>query len=228
MLILLDTANFEAITRMYDLFPYDGVTTNPTILKNEKNDPMKQLLRIREFLPAGSALHAQVISETAEEMVEEAHYMVKRLGEGLYVKVPVSAQGLKAISILSKEGIHVTATAIYTPMQAFMAAKAGAKFTAPYVNRIDNMGADGVKAAMDIHDMLRMHKLDSEVLAASFKNSQQILELCRHGIGSVTAAPDVLEALIKHPATDHAITAFNNDFAEAFGKNKTMLELQGI
>ena len=138
--------------------------------------------------------------------------MLRELDEQLYIKVPVTAQGMRAIHLLKKEGVHVTATAIYTAMQAFMAAKAGARYTAPYVNRLDNMGADGVQVAMDIHDMFRVHHLEADVLAASFKNSQQILNLCKHGIGAVTASPDVLEALIHHDATFTAEENFSQDF----------------
>lgn len=212
MLVLIDNANIYEIERLYSLYPYDGVTTNPSILMNEHKNPIKVLKSIREFLPRESQLHAQVISDTTEKMIEEAHFMLREIDEQLYIKVPVTAQGMRAIHLLKKEGVHVTATAIYTAMQAFMAAKAGARYTAPYVNRLDNMGADGVQVAMDIHDMFRLHHLEADVLAASFKNSQQILNLCKHGIGAVTASPDVLEALIHHDATFTAEENFSQDF----------------
>lgn len=212
MLVLIDNANIYEIERLYSLYPYDGVTTNPSILMNEHKNPIKVLKSIWEFLPRESQLHAQVISDTTEKMIEEAHFMLREIDEQLYIKVPVTAQGMRAIHLLKKEGVHVTATAIYTAMQAFMAAKAGARYTAPYVNRLDNMGADGVQVAMDIHDMFRVHHLEADVLAASFKNSQQILNLCKHGIGAVTASPDVLEALIHHDATFTAEENFSQDF----------------
>ena len=117
-----------------------------------------------------------------------------------------------AIHLLKEEGVNITATAIYTAMQAFMAGKAGARYAAPYVNRLDNMGADGVQVATDIHNMFRIHNMESDVLAASFKNSQQVLNLCRKGIGAVTAAPDVLRSLIKHDATFTAEENFEEDY----------------
>ena len=138
--------------------------------------------------------------------------MLHEIRDDLFIKVPVTTDGLRAIHILKQEGVNVTATAIYTAMQAFMAAKAGARYTAPYVNRLDNMGADGVQVAKDIHDMFRVHNMEADVLAASFKNSQQILNLCKHGIGSVTAAPDVLRALTYHDATFTAEENFTHDF----------------
>ncbi len=212
MLVLIDSANLKEIEALFSGYPYDGVTTNPTILMHEHSNPIKQLKLIRELLPKGAQLHAQLISPDTKTMLEETHFMLRELGDDLFVKVPVTANGMHTIHLLAKEGIRVTATAIYTAMQAFMAAKAGALYTAPYVNRLDNMGSDGVAVAKTIHDMFKVHQMSANVLAASFKNSQQILELCKHGIGAVTAAPDVLRTLIKHDATFTAEENFTQDF----------------
>lgn len=212
MLVLIDSADMSQIEQLYNDFPYDGVTTNPTILKAAGHDPIKQLREIRMMLPPTSELHAQLVSETTDRMIEEADFLVEHIGENLFVKVPVTADGIRAIPKLVERGIRVTATAVYTAMQAFMAAKAGASYTAPYVNRLDNMGADGVRVARTIHDIFRAQNLQTEVLAASFKNSLQIQELCAHGIGAVTAAPDVLRALTYHDATFMAEENFEQDF----------------
>lgn len=212
MLVLIDHADLNEIEKLYENYPYDGVTTNPSILKAAGKNPIKQLQDIRAFLPESSQLHAQLVSEDTEGMIDEAEFMVSHIGENIYIKVPVTEHGLRAIPRLVKRGIRVTATAIYTAMQAFMAAKAGASYAAPYVNRLDNMGADGVRVAMMIHDIFRVQNLKAEVLAASFKNSQQILELCAHGIGSITASPDVLRALTYHDATFMAEEKFERDF----------------
>ena len=148
MLILIDDADVTKIEELYAKYPYDGVTTNPTILSKTGNpNPMDQLKKIRSVIPKDAMLHAQVLSVTADKMVEEAKHMISVLGENTYIKVPVTPDGLKAISILSKEGISVTATAVYSVMPAFMAAKAGAEFLAPYVNRLDNLGYDRVQIA---------------------------------------------------------------------------------
>lgn len=225
MLILIDDANLEAIKKIYESFPCDGVTTNPSILKKQGGNPIEVLKAIREFLPEGAQLHAQVVSLAAEKMVNEAHHILEILGKDTYIKIPVTSEGIKAMKLLKKENVNITATAIYTSMQAFMAAKAGARYTAPYVNRIDNMGADGVQVAKDIHDMFKIHNLNADVLAASFKNSQQVLNLCKHGIGSVTAAPDVIDGLIKNDATISAVDVFTKDFYSLVGKGNTMENL---
>lgn len=212
MLILIDNANLAEIADLYDKYPYDGVTTNPSILMKEHKNPIKQLKLIYDFLPKDSQLHSQLVSADTKTMLEEAHFMLREIGEDLFIKVPVTAEGMRAIPLLAKEGVKVTATAVYTAMQAFMAAKAGARYAAPYVNRLDNMGSDGVQVARTIHDMFRIHRLNADVLAASFKNTQQILELCKYGIGAVTAAPDVLRAMIKHDSTITAEENFTQDF----------------
>ncbi len=226
MLVLIDNANLKEIERLYSAYPYDGVTTNPSILKAAGENPIALLKSIKDIIPKGSQLHAQVISKTAEDMLVEAEYMAGMFGEDFFVKVPVTPEGLKAMHLISQKGISITATAIYTPMQGFMAAKAGAKYTAPYVNRLDNMGANGVQVAKDIHDMFKIHNLNACVLAASFKNTQQILELCKYGIGSVTAAPDVLSALVLHDVTTLAVEKFTQDFYDLAGQGKTMLDVE--
>lgn len=223
MKFLIDNADLDKIRKIYNYCPVDGVTTNPSILAKTGRKPYEVLKEIRKFIGPGEELHVQVISRKAEDMVSEGRSIVRELGDGTYVKVPAVPEGIKAIGLLSREGIPVTATAVYTPMQAFLAGKAGADYTAPYVNRIDNLGADGIRTAQTIHDIFRMNGLKTRVLAASFKNSQQILELVRYGIGAVTAAPDVIEGLLRCADVDRAVEDFTSDFEKLCGKGKTML-----
>lgn len=225
MKLVIDYANLEKIKEMYEYYPVDGVTTNPSILAKEKRNPYEVLKEIREFIGKDGELHVQVISKKAEGMIEEAHKITSELGSNTFVKVPVTKEGLKAIKALSKEGINVTATAIYTQMQGYLAGKAGAKYAAPYVNRIDNLGSNGIKVAKDIHDIYVKNDMDTEVIAASFKNSQQVLELAKYGIGAATVAPDVLEGLIKLDAVTCAVDAFIKDFESICGENATMLNV---
>ncbi|KOF57613.1 MULTISPECIES: fructose-6-phosphate aldolase [Clostridium] len=223
MKLIVDFANLHQIKEMYSYYPVDGVTTNPSILAKEGKNPYEVLKAIREFIGSNSELHVQVVSLDAEAIVKEAHKIREELGASTYVKVPVTREGLKAIKILAKEGVNITATAIYTQMQAYLAGKAGALYAAPYVNRIDNLGADGVKVAKEIHDIFKKNELKTEVLAASFKNSQQVLELAKYGVGAATIAPDVIEGLIKLDAVTCAVEAFTKDFEKLCGKGKTMI-----
>ena len=222
MKFIIDDANVEAIKNLYEYFPVEGVTTNPSILAKSKRPPYEVLGEIREFIGKDADLHVQVVSKCAEDMVTEAEEMLKRLGENTYIKVPVTREGLKAIKALKMEDVNVTATAVYTRMQALLAGKAGADYTAPYVNRIDNLGADGLKTAKDIHDIFKRNGMRTEVLAASFKNSQQILELCEYGVGASTIAPDIMEGMIKNECVTAAVERFVSDFEQLCGTGKTM------
>ena len=208
MKFIIDDADIAKIKDIYNTFAVDGVTTNPSILAKSGRQPYEVLTEIREFIGPDAELHVQVIAPDAEGMVRDGHRIVEVLGKNTYVKVPTTKEGLRAMKLLHAEGIRVTATAIYTRMQAFLAAKAGADYAAPYVNRIDNLGGDGVKTAQDIHDIFRKNGLDCQVLAASFKNSQQVQELCEYGIGAATISPDVIEALIKNDSVAMAVEAF--------------------
>lgn len=222
MKLIIDNANIDEIRQMYDFFPMDGVTCNPSILAKEKRPPYEVLKEIRDFIEDGE-LHVQVLSSEADAMVDEAYRIREVLGDDTYVKIPTTKEGLRAIRILAACGINVTATAIYTRMQAFLAAKAGATYAAPYINRIDNLGADGIRTAKEIHDIFKLNGLQTEVLAASFKNSQQFITLCEHGIGATTVSPDVLEVLIKNDSVTAALRAFEKDFEKLCGPGVTML-----
>lgn len=222
MKLIIDDAHIDLIKHIYEFYPIDGVTTNPSILAKVGRSPYDVLTEIRSFIGDKAELHVQVTAKDAEGMIEDAHFIVQKLGKTTYVKIPAVPEGFKAMKALTKEDILVTATAIYTPMQGFLAAKCGASYSAPYINRIDNMGYDGVHVAKSIHDIFKNNGLKTEVLAASFKNSQQILELCKYGIGAATAAPSVIEGLVKNQAITSAVDDFVKDFEGLAGKGKTM------
>ena len=222
MKLIIDDAHIEQIKKIYEFYPVDGVTTNPTILAQSGRKPYDVLKEIREFIGADAELHVQVVARTAEGMVEDAHRIQQELGKNTYVKIPSIAEGFKAMRLLKAENANITATAIYTPMQAFLAAKAGASYAAPYINRIDNMGYDGVSIAQHIHDIFKNNDLNANVLAASFKNSQQMLDLAEYGIGAATASPDVIFALVKNEAITSAIDTFIRDFEKLCGEGVTM------
>lgn len=224
MKLIIDDANIEKIREVWDLYPCDGVTTNPSILKKGGRKPYEVLKEIRQIVGEEGELHVQVISKDVESILKEADKITEILGQNTYVKIPVTPQGLKAIKILSARGVNVTATTVYTPMQGFLAGKAGAKYVAPYINRIDNFGYNGVQVAMDIQDIFENNGMTTEVLAASFKNSQQVLELTKYGVGAATVGTDVIEGLIKNAAITAAVDAFTEDFESLCGEGKTMMD----
>ena len=222
MKFCIDNANIEQIRLIYDRYPVDGVSTNPSILAKNGRNPYEVLKEIRSIVGEEGELFVQATSLDAEGIVKEAHKIVNELGETTLTKIPCVPEGFKAMKILNVEGLRFIGTAIYTPMQGFLAAKCGAEYVAPYVNRIDNMGFDGVQVSKDIHDAITRNGLDSGLLAASFKNSQQVLELVKYGVKAFTIAPDVIEGLVKNAAIDAAIAQFTKDFAGLVGEGKTM------
>jgi fructose-6-phosphate aldolase 2 len=224
MLYLLDTADLDAIRHCNEFYPLAGVTTNPSILARSGGDFWQTLLAIREIIGAEKALHVQTRGVTAQQMVQEGLLLQEKLGGEFYLKIPVCEEGLKATMELKKLGIGVTVTAIFTPAQALMAAKAGADFVAPYVNRLDSIGANGAQVVADIVEEFAVHGLPTKVLAASFKNVQQVHNCALTGCQSVTVTADILKALISHPMTDKALAGFDADWSAAFG-DKTILEL---
>ncbi|MDR3564130.1 MAG: fructose-6-phosphate aldolase [Negativicutes bacterium] len=220
MLYLLDTGDVNHIKRAYDLYPLAGVTTNPTLIAREKADFLGMLTAIRGIIGAGTMLHVQAVSRTAEGIVGEASYLAEKIGGHLYIKIPVIAEGIKAIKLLKERGIKTTATAVFTPQQALMAAVAGADFVAPYVNRLDNICGDGARVVSDIVELFKTYNLPARVLAASFKNSEQVHQASLAGAHAVTVSPDILDLLLSHPLTDSSVDQFVKDWEGFYGAGK--------
>lgn len=224
MILMLDTANLDVIKSAVDLYPIEGVTTNPTIIAKEKRPLKKILLDIREVIGNTRTLHAQVMGKDAETMLKEARAL-RAVDPDIIIKVPVTPQGIKAMKLIHAEGIRITATAILTPQQALMAAKAGAEFLAPYVNRLDNICGDGVAVATEMAQVIDNYNLNAKVLGASFKNVQQVHQLALAGIHAVTIAPDVFEQLLVHPLTESGVAGFTVDWDAVYGEGTTVLDV---
>lgn len=217
MEFILDTADVQEIKNLNELLTVAGVTTNPTIITKSGKDFQTTVKEIIEVLDEEQTFFIQAISATCEEIVEEAKYIDSLREKNIYVKIPVTHEGLKAIKECKKLGIGVLATAIYTADQAFMAAMNGADYLAPYVNRMENYG-DGIKEVKDLIEMLRVNGLNSKVVAASFKNKKQVHELIVAGIQAVTVPVDVAYAMINHPGTEIAVGEFTENWNKAFGR----------
>lgn len=225
MKLLIDDAHIDDIKRIYKYYPVDGVTTNPSILSKVGKNPKETLTEIRDFIGKDGILFVQAVAPTAEGMVKDAEAITKALGKNTIVKIPSVKEGFRAIRLLKEEGIHTCGTVVYTPLQAYLAAKSGADYVAPYVNRIDNMGYNGIETVKAIQDILTTNGFETQVLAASFKNSQQVLELARYGVGAATCAPSVIDAFVKNPAIDGAVADFIRDFDALTHEGCTMEEV---
>lgn len=221
MELILDTGNIKEIEDLYLHLPIDGVTTNPSIVSKE-GKPLDQLIKeIDSIIDEDTAIHAQVLSKDYEGIIEEAKY-ISSLRNNIYVKIPVTKEGLRAIRDLKKQGLKITATAIFTAHQGFLAAKAGADYIAPYVNRIDNISADGVGVVRDLIKIIDVYNMNTKVLAASFKNTQQVISLMTSGIQSVTVPADICKAMINHPLTEWSVDKFIDDWEKTYNHSKLL------
>lgn len=218
MIYILDTADLAAIKHCNEFYPLAGVTTNPSIIAKAKSDFWPLVEEIRAIIGKDKMLHVQTTETKAEAIVEEAKLLQERLGGEFYVKIPIGEEGLKATMMLKKIGIKVTMTAIFTPAQALMAAMAGASFVAPYVNRLDNILGDGCEVVAEIVNQLENYGSDCKVLAASFKNAEQVHKCASYGCHSVTVTDDIMKLLISHPMTDAAIAGFERDWQGVYGE----------
>lgn len=223
MIYILDTADLAAIKHCNEFYPLSGVTTNPSIIAKENGDFWEILKAIRNVIGDKKMLHVQTVQTKAEKMVEEAKLIKEKIGGELYIKVPIGEEGLKAVPMIKQLGVGVTMTAIFTPAQALMAAQAEADFVAPYVNRLDNILGDGTNVVAETVQQFEIYGLDCKVLAASFKNAEQVHRCALCGCHSVTVSEDVLKLLISHPMTDAAVDGFERDWKGVYG-NKTILD----
>ena len=216
MELYLDTANVAEVERLARIYPLAGVTTNPSIIAAGKVPVWDVLPRLQKAVGPEGTLFAQTMSRDAQGMVEEA----KRLSNavpGIVVKIPVTAEGLAAIKLLKKEGIPTLGTAVYSASQGLLAALAGAKYVAPYVNRVDAQGGAGIRMVQELQSLLEMHAPESKVLAASFKTPRQALDCLLAGCEAITLPLDVAQQMLGTPAVESAIEKFEQDWNNAFG-----------
>ncbi|MEM0160658.1 MAG: fructose-6-phosphate aldolase [Thermoplasmata archaeon] len=211
MKIFLDTANLKEIETGVEWGIIDGVTTNPSLAAKEAdklnfNDLVKKILSM-----VNGPVSLEVLSLESGKMVEEAKKLAK-LGKNVVVKVPITAEGVKAIKILSGLGIKTNATLIFTPIQALLAAKAGANYVSPFVGRLDDIGEDGMHVVEDIRTIFDNYNMKTEIIVASVRHPIHVYQSALIGADIVTLPFNVLEKLFKHPKTDEGIQRFLEDW----------------
>lgn len=216
MKILLDTANLELIKRYNEIYKIAGVSTNPTILSKENTDFFPLLKKIRTIIE-DKQLHVQVTGSVCEQMIKEAERIVSVLGNETYIKVPANEEGIRTMKVLKNNGFRVTATAVYMPQQAMLSASVGADYVAPYFNRISNLNIDGKTVIKDISELFKIHGQNTKILAASFKNTQQIMEALSAGAEAVTASPELYSQMVNSPIIEAAIVGFASDWKKTYG-----------
>jgi len=211
MKFFIDSASIEEIREAHSLGLLDGVTTNPSLIA-KTGKPFDEVARaICEAVPGDVSL--EVVSTVGEEMVAEARRLCK-YGKNVVAKIPMTAEGLKAVRRLSSEGIPVNVTLIFQPVQALLAAKAGAKYVSPFVGRLDDISQDGMQVAQDILTVFRNYGLKTQVLVASVRHPVHVLQAARMGADVVTLPLKVIHQLVRHPLTDLGLKTFLDDWAK--------------
>lgn len=227
MEFIIDTVNLEEIKEAVEYLQIVGVTSNPSIVKKTNpQDFFKHMKEIRKIIGQERSLHIQVISKDCDTIIKEAHRILKEVDDKVYIKVPVSYEGIKAIKLLKEEGINVTATAVYDLMQAYMALEAKADYIAPYVNRIGNLGADPFELINELSNRIIMDGYESKIVAASFKGVQQVKDALNNGAQAVTVPVEVLKQIFANPNIEKAVNDFNQDWYSMYGDNIGICDLK--
>jgi len=212
MKFFIDTANIEEIKEANSMGMADGVTTNPTLIAREKGnfeDIIKEICKIVD-----GPISAEVISLDTEGMLKEARHLAS-IHKNIVVKIPMTIDGIKATRQLSEEGIKTNVTLIFSPLQALMAAKAGATYVSPFIGRLDDISNEGILLVEQIVDIFNNYGFDTEVIVASVRNPLHVLDAALMGADIATIPFKVLSKFASHPLTDKGIKAFLDDWNKA-------------
>ncbi len=212
MKIFLDTASLDEIREGAAMGVVDGVTTNPSLLAKEQGDPEDILLEISKTVDG--PISAEVVATDVEGMLREGRHWA-RLHKNIVVKCPCTLDGLKATKVLAGEGTRVNMTLIFSPTQALLAAKAGARFVSPFVGRLDDIATPGMELVRDIVQIFENYDYECQVLAASLRHPMHVVEAARCGAHIGTMPMSVLRQLLKHPLTDIGLKRFLEDWEKA-------------
>lgn len=226
MEFLLDTVHIDDIKKYAGIIPLSGITSNPSIVKKEgKIDFFNHMKEIRAIIGDQATLHIQAVGQTTAEMLEDAHTILKNVDDNVYIKIPTNEAGLAAIKQLKAEGVNVTATAIYTKFQGYLAMTAGADYLAPYYNRMVNMNINADEVIGELSTQIARENSATKILAASFHTVQQVNSAFEMGAQAATMSADILKTALTAPAIGAAINDFTADWESIYGKGSTIAKL---
>ncbi len=209
MKFFIDTANIEEIKQAKRLGVIDGVTTNPTLISKEGRKAEDLLQEICSLIDG--PVSAEVVSLDAQGMVKEARQLAK-LGENIVIKVPIIIEGLKAVKMLTAEGIKTNMTLVFSPSQALLAAKVGATFCSPFIGRLDDVSHVGMDLVREIITIYENYGFETQLIVASIRNPLHVVDAALSGAPIATIPFAVIERLVKHPLTDVGIKRFLDDW----------------
>ncbi len=210
MKIFLDTANLNSIKKFNDMGLLDGITTNPSLMSKEGGNPKDAMEEITKIIKGDVSL--EVVSTEYSGMIEEGKRL-REYGDNVVVKVPITADGLKACKSLSSEGIPVNVTLIFSANQALLAAKSGAKYVSPFIGRLDDVGQDGMNLIKEIKEIFKNYpELKTQILVASVRHPLHVINAAKIGADVVTLPPAVLDKMLQHPLTKIGLENFLSDW----------------
>lgn len=218
MEFLFDTVSLKDIKTYGEIYPYTGVTSNPSIIKAEGEiDFFAHFKEIRKIIGRERSLHIQTLATDCDGILKEAEAILTNVDEGVYIKIPTSEAGLQAMQILKRQGVRITATAIYSIIQGFMAINAGADFIAPYYNRMENVDIDPDHTISAYVKTIETSAFETKIVAASFKNIAQVNKAIIAGAHTVTLQPALLHDVFGMAAIRKAVDDFAADWQATFG-----------
>lgn len=209
MKFFLDTANVEEIKRVNELGLVDGVTTNPTLIAKEGRPFEEVIKEITSFVEG--PVSAEVVSLDAKGMIEEGRKLAK-WADNVVVKIPMTEEGLKAVNTLSQDGIKTNVTLVFSVAQGLMATKAGATYISPFLGRLDDIGADGLKLVSELKYVLELYGYETEIIAASIRHLPHLEGIAKSGADIATIPGSIFPKLWSHPLTDKGIDGFLSDW----------------
>ena len=209
MKLFIDTANVDEIREAAALGVVCGVTTNPSLIAKEGRDFQEVVREITTIVDG--PISAEVISLQHEEMVAEARELIK-IHENIVIKIPMCAEGLKAVKILAAEGVHTNVTLIFSAAQALLAARAGATYVSPFVGRLDDIGTEGMDLIAEIAEIFSIHGIATEIISASIRNPMHVVNSAKAGADIATVPYKVIMQMIGHPLTTAGIERFLKDW----------------
>ena len=216
MKLFIDTANVDEIRKANDMGVICGVTTNPSLIAKEGRDFKEVIAEIAAIVDGPISGEVKATTTDAEGMIREGRE-IAAIHPNMVVKIPMTAEGLKAVKTLSAEGIKTNVTLIFSVNQALLAARAGATYVSPFVGRLDDINMTGVDLISDIAEMFALHNLETEIISASIRNPTHVTDSALAGAHIATVPYKVIEQMTKHPLTDQGIVKFQADYRAVFG-----------
>lgn len=217
MRFFVDTANIEEIKKANDMGVICGVTTNPSLIAKEGRDFNQVIAEIASIVDGPISGEVKATTTDAEGMIKEGREIAS-IHPNMVVKIPMTVEGLKAVKVLTKEGIKTNVTLVFSAAQALLAARAGASYVSPFLGRLDDISMPGITLIEDIMEIFTVHDIETQIIAASIRNPVHVIDCAKAGADIATVPYAVLVQMTKHPLTDQGIVKFQEDYRKVFGE----------